>query len=76
MCPKENSEIYASLPEGVARQLTLDRDPHGNVQVSLIETEKSIEDYRKAQELCDSHDEMCIRDRWRTEYPCIFIPFC
>ena len=35
----ENSAIYASLPEGVARQLTLDRDPHGNVQVSLIETE-------------------------------------
>ncbi len=39
---KENSEIYASLPEGVARQLTLDRDPHGNVQVSLIETEKLL----------------------------------
>jgi diphosphate-dependent phosphofructokinase len=39
---KENSEIYASLPESVARQLTLDRDPHGNVQVSLIETEKML----------------------------------
>ncbi|MDH6354026.1 pyrophosphate--fructose-6-phosphate 1-phosphotransferase [Dysgonomonas sp. PH5-45] len=38
----ENSEVYASLPEGVARQLTLDRDPHGNVQVSLIETEKLL----------------------------------
>ena len=37
-----NSETYASLPEGVARQLTLDRDPHGNVQVSLIETEKLL----------------------------------
>ena len=41
---KENAEIYASLPEGVARQLTLDRDPHGNVQVSLIETEKLLSD--------------------------------
>ncbi|WP_024994586.1 diphosphate--fructose-6-phosphate 1-phosphotransferase [Phocaeicola paurosaccharolyticus] len=41
---KANSEIYASLPEGVARQLTLDRDPHGNVQVSLIETEKLLSD--------------------------------
>jgi len=42
MISKENSDIYASLPEGVARQLTLDRDPHGNVQVSLIETEKML----------------------------------
>lgn len=37
-----NAGTYASLPEGVARQLTLDRDPHGNVQVSLIETEKLL----------------------------------
>ena len=37
-----NADIYTSLPEGVARQLTLDRDPHGNVQVSLIETEKLL----------------------------------
>ena len=37
-----NAAVYASLPEGVARQLTLDRDPHGNVQVSLIETEKLL----------------------------------
>ena len=35
----ENAEIYASLPERFASQLTLDRDPHGNVQVSRIETE-------------------------------------
>jgi len=41
---KENADIYASLPEGVARQLSLDRDPHGNVQVSLIETEKLLSD--------------------------------
>ncbi|MBP3832700.1 MAG: diphosphate--fructose-6-phosphate 1-phosphotransferase [Bacteroidaceae bacterium] len=39
---KVNAEIYASLPEGVARQLSLERDPHGNVQVSLIETEKLL----------------------------------
>ncbi len=38
----ENAEAYTVLPDGVARQLTLDRDPHGNVQVSLIETEKLI----------------------------------
>ena len=41
---EENAAIYASLPEGVARQLSLDRDPHGNVQVSLIETEKLLSD--------------------------------
>ena len=39
---KENAALYASLPEGVARQLALERDPHGNVQVSLIETEKLL----------------------------------
>lgn len=37
-----SSALYASLPATVARQLTLDRDPHGNVQVSLIETEKLL----------------------------------
>jgi len=39
---KVNSELYASLPETVARQLSLDRDSFGNVQVSLIETEKLL----------------------------------
>ena len=38
----ENAAIYQSLPEGVAKQLTMERDPHGNVQVSLIETEKLL----------------------------------
>ena len=38
----ENLAILESLPEDVARQLCLDRDPHGNVQVSLIETEKLL----------------------------------
>ncbi len=34
--------VYESLPEAIAKQLTLERDPHGNVQVSLIETEKLL----------------------------------
>ncbi len=39
---EENLAVFNSLPTGVARQLALDRDPHGNVQVSLIETEKLL----------------------------------
>lgn len=39
---KDNSSVFKSLPADVAAQLALDRDPHGNVQVSLIETEKLL----------------------------------
>ncbi len=38
----ENLAVLESLPDDVALQLALDRDPHGNVQVSLIETEKLL----------------------------------
>lgn len=38
----ENVAVLNKLPQTVARQLMLDRDPHGNVQVSLIETEKLL----------------------------------
>ena len=37
-----NAELFKSLPKDIAIQLTLDRDSHGNVQVSLIETERLI----------------------------------
>ena len=37
-----SAALYHSLPEAIAKQLTMDRDPHGNVQVSLIETEKLL----------------------------------
>lgn len=51
----ENLTVFNSLPADVASQLALDRDPHGNVQVSLIETEKllsrmveqKLEDWKK-----------------------------
>ncbi len=39
-----NAAIFESLPAGVSRQLALERDPHGNVQVSLIETEQLLAD--------------------------------
>jgi len=33
-------EVFDVLPQGIQQQLFLERDPHGNVQVSLIESEK------------------------------------
>ena len=37
---KESMAVFEILPEGIQQQLFLERDPHGNVQVSLIESEK------------------------------------
>lgn len=37
---KESMAVFAILPQGIQQQLFLERDPHGNVQVSLIESEK------------------------------------
>ena len=37
---QEAMSVFAILPEGIQQQLFLERDPHGNVQVSLIESEK------------------------------------
>ena len=44
-----NAAIFNSLPVGVSRQLALERDPHGNVQVSLIETEQLLADMTAAK---------------------------
>ena len=38
----ENSSVFKSLPTLIKSQLLMDRDPHGNVQVSRIETEKLL----------------------------------
>lgn len=37
---KDSMDVFALLPQGIQQQLFLERDPHGNVQVSLIESEK------------------------------------
>ena len=47
--PKKLADLMKSLPEGIASQLMLDRDPHGNVQVSLIETEKLLIEMLRAR---------------------------
>jgi diphosphate-dependent phosphofructokinase len=39
---EKSAAVFRSLPAGIANQLTLDRDKHGNVQVSLIQTESLL----------------------------------
>ena len=39
---KEAMAVFALLPQAIQQQLFLERDPHGNVQVSLIESEKLL----------------------------------
>ncbi len=63
----ESAAVFLSLPTGIANQLTLDRDPHGNVQVSLIETEKLLGEMVKTKldEMKESGD---FKGKFGTQY--------
>ncbi|MCH5236678.1 MAG: diphosphate--fructose-6-phosphate 1-phosphotransferase [Muribaculaceae bacterium] len=51
-----NADLYKSLPKHIALQLSLDRDSHGNVQVSLIETESLLSEMvaKRLEEMAQS----------------------
>ena len=45
----ESFKVFDILPQGIQQQLFLERDPHGNVQVSLIESEKLFSEMVKSE---------------------------
>ena len=49
-----NRAVFSYLPENIKQQLLLDRDPHGNVQVAKIETEKLL-----AQTVSAELEQLC-----------------
>ncbi|KOH45799.1 diphosphate--fructose-6-phosphate 1-phosphotransferase [Sunxiuqinia dokdonensis] len=63
----ESAAVFQSLPTGIANQLTLDRDPHGNVQVSLIETEKLLGEMVKTK-LADMKESGDFKGKFGTQY--------
>ncbi len=63
----DSSKVFKSLPPEIALQLTLDRDPHGNVQVSLIETEKLLGEMLKVK-LTQWKEEGKFTGKFSTQY--------
>ena len=63
----DNAATFETLPQNVARQLSLDRDPHGNVQVSLIDTDKLLADMCK-QRLAEWQKEGKFNGKFATQH--------
>jgi diphosphate-dependent phosphofructokinase len=63
----ESSLLFLFLPPGIAKQLTADRDPHGNVQVSLIQTESLLGEMVKKR-LKEMKKEGKYKGKFGTQY--------
>ena len=63
----DNAAIFRSLPLSVSRQLALERDPHGNVQVSLIETEQLLAEM-VAKKLADWKKDGIFTGKFATQH--------
>jgi len=64
---EKSAKVFRSLPAGIANQLTLDRDPHGNVQVSLIQTESLLGEMVKNR-LNAMKKEGVFKGKFNTQY--------
>ena len=64
---EKSAALYSFLPERISSELTLERDPHGNVQVSLIETEKLLGDLLK-EKLSKMKAEGKFSGKFKTQY--------
>jgi len=63
---EETRELFKKLPKAVSSQLLLDRDPHGNVQVSKIDTERLLilTVARELEKRQACHHQIPCRTRW------------
>jgi len=64
---EKSAAVFQSLPSGIATQLTLDRDPHGNVQVSLIDTEELLGEMVKTK-LSEMREAGIFNGKFGTQY--------